>query len=47
MAMMRRVADPEEVAKVVAFLVSPNSNFIFGQTLTVDGGRMNILSHSM
>ncbi|MDA4131041.1 MAG: 3-oxoacyl-ACP reductase FabG [Thaumarchaeota archaeon] len=45
--MMRRVAKPEEVAKVVAFLASSDSNFISGQTITVDGGRMNFLSHSM
>ena len=45
--MLRRVAEPEEVAKVVAFLASPGADFISGQTLTVDGGRMNFLSHSM
>jgi len=45
--MMRRVAKPEEVAKVVLFLSSDDSTFISGQTITVDGGRMNFLSHSM
>jgi len=45
--MMRRVAQPEEVAKVVSFLSSNDSAFISGQTITVDGGRMNFLSHSM
>ena len=45
--MMRRVAKPEEVAKVVSFLSSDDSAFISGQTITVDGGRMNFLSHSM
>jgi 3-oxoacyl-[acyl-carrier protein] reductase len=44
--MMRRVAQPEEVAKVVAFLSGPDSDFICGQTITVDGGRMNFLSRS-
>jgi len=44
--MMRRVAKPEEVAKVVAFLSSSDSDFICGQTITVDGGRMNFLSRS-
>jgi 3-oxoacyl-[acyl-carrier protein] reductase len=44
--MLRRVAQPEEVAKVVAFLSGPDSDFICGQTITVDGGRMNFLSHS-
>ncbi|MFI5419774.1 MAG: SDR family NAD(P)-dependent oxidoreductase [Nitrososphaerales archaeon] len=45
--MLHRVAEPEEVATVVAFLASPGADFISGQTLTVDGGRMNFLSHSM
>lgn len=44
--MLRRVAQPEEVAKVVAFLSSSDSDFICGQTITVDGGRMNFLSRS-
>ena len=47
LTMMRRVARPEEVAKVVSFLSSDDSAFISGQTITVDGGRMNFLSHSM
>ncbi len=47
LTMMRRVAKPEEVAKVVSFLSSDDSAFISGQTITVDGGRMNFLSHSM
>jgi 3-oxoacyl-[acyl-carrier protein] reductase len=37
--MLRRVAMPEEVATVVAFLASPDSDFICGQTITVDGGK--------
>jgi len=45
--MLRRVAEPEEVATVAAFLASLGADFISGQTLTVDGGRMNFLSHSM
>lgn len=44
--MIRRVAQPEEVARVVAFLSSSDSDFICGQTITVDGGRMNFLSRS-
>jgi 3-oxoacyl-[acyl-carrier protein] reductase len=47
LTMMRRVAKPEEVGKVVSFLSSDDSAFISGQTITVDGGRMNFLSHSM
>ncbi len=44
--MLRRVAMPEEVARVVGFLSGPDSDFICGQTITVDGGRMNFLSRS-
>jgi len=44
--MLRRVATPEEVARVVVFLAGPDSDFICGQTITVDGGRMNFLSRS-
>ncbi len=35
---MKRMAKPEEVATVVCFLASTDSNYITGQTLCVDGG---------
>lgn len=35
---MRRVAKPEEVARVVRFLASEDASFITGQTVFVDGG---------
>jgi NAD(P)-dependent dehydrogenase (short-subunit alcohol dehydrogenase family) len=34
-----RVADPEEVANAIAFLVSDKASFITGQIVTVDGGK--------
>lgn len=35
---LRRVGDPEEVAKAIAFLVGDDSSYITGQVLNVDGG---------
>lgn len=33
-----RLGQPEDVAKAVAFLASPNADYITGQTINVDGG---------
>jgi 3-oxoacyl-[acyl-carrier protein] reductase len=33
-----RLGKPEDIAKVVRFLVSPDASYITGQTLSVDGG---------
>jgi 3-oxoacyl-[acyl-carrier protein] reductase len=35
---LERYADPEEIADVVAFLAGPQSRFMHGQVLRVDGG---------
>jgi 3-oxoacyl-[acyl-carrier protein] reductase len=37
-AMLKRIGEPEEVAEVVEFFISPRSSFVTGQTLLVDGG---------
>ena len=37
-AVLGRVAEPEDVAKVVTFLCSPAARHITGQVIVVDGG---------
>ncbi|MFB6719666.1 SDR family NAD(P)-dependent oxidoreductase [Kribbella sp. NPDC056345] len=39
-AMLRRVGDPVEVARAVAFLASDDASFITAENLVVDGGHM-------
>jgi 3-oxoacyl-[acyl-carrier protein] reductase len=35
---LKRIADPEEIAKVALFLSSDLSSYITGQVIRVDGG---------
>ena len=35
-----RLARPEEIARGVAFLVDPDSSYMTGSTLSIDGGYM-------
>ena len=37
---LRRIGEPEEVAKVVSFLVSDEASFVTGTALPVDGGAL-------
>lgn len=39
MSSMGRRATPEDVARAVVFLLGPESGFVSGTTLTIDGGR--------
>lgn len=35
---LRRLADPIEVANVIAFLISPEASYVNGAVMTIDGG---------
>lgn len=35
---MKRMAEPDEIAHVVSFLVSPQNSYVTGQLIAVDGG---------
>jgi NAD(P)-dependent dehydrogenase (short-subunit alcohol dehydrogenase family) len=35
---LRRLAEPDDIARVIAFLVGPDSGWLSGQVLTADGG---------
>ena len=37
-SLLKRSAEPEEIAEVILFLASDKSNYITGQTIVVDGG---------
>lgn len=42
----RRLGQPHEVAKLVAFLLSDNNGYVSGQTIAIDGGESNIYGNS-
>jgi NAD(P)-dependent dehydrogenase (short-subunit alcohol dehydrogenase family) len=42
----KRLGQPHEVAKLVAFLLSEENGYVSGQTIAVDGGESNIYGNS-
>ena len=46
-SILGRIGEPEEVANVALFLASDESSFITGQVITVDGGRIDFITHSL
>lgn len=42
----RRLGQPAEVGKVVAFLLSEDSSYVNGQTIAIDGGESNLYGNS-
>ncbi len=45
-SMLGRVGEPEDIARVVRFLCTSDADFMTGQYLLADGGRMDYLTHS-
>ena len=39
---MKRVGQPEDLSETAKFLLSPNSSWITGQLIHVDGGKLNL-----
>jgi NAD(P)-dependent dehydrogenase (short-subunit alcohol dehydrogenase family) len=39
-SVLGRIAEPEDVARVIAFLCAEEARHITGQTIVVDGGRL-------
>ncbi len=45
LSMLRRVGEPEDIARVAAFLASDDAAFMTAQFLLADGGRIDHLAH--
>jgi 3-oxoacyl-[acyl-carrier protein] reductase len=45
-AMTGRVGEASDIANAVAFFAAPESSWVTGQVLAVDGGRLDYLGHA-
>jgi 3-oxoacyl-[acyl-carrier protein] reductase len=45
LAAMRRIGEPDDIARVALFLASEESSFVTGQVIVADGGRVDFVSH--
>lgn len=46
-SILHRIGVPEDIANATLFLASDEASFITGQVITVDGGRIDFITHSL
>lgn len=46
-SMLKQIGNPDDIAHATVFLASDKAKFITGQVLTIDGGRIDFLTHSL
>ena len=46
-SILNKVGNPKDIAKLALFLASEDSNYITGQIIVADGGRIDYLTHSL
>jgi 3-oxoacyl-[acyl-carrier protein] reductase len=45
LAALRRIGEPDDIARIALFLASEESSFVTGQVIVADGGRVDFVSH--